>query len=314
MTNPPETWTDEDVRAALDPDTAIASQRTAFRALSDGRARMAEKVALGVGANTALGYLSTLSPDHGAVSKLVAVHPGNGSLGLPAISATVLVLDAATGRLRATLAGTALTELRTAAGSAVAVDALAPRGADELAVLGSGVQARAHVRAFARVRELRAVRLYSRNRGRREAAARELDAELDVDVRPADSPEDAVRGAALVATCTLSTDPVLGPVDPGTTVISVGGFEPHRREVAPALVRQAAPVVVDDVETAAAHAGPIIAALEQGAMSVEELHSLGDVLTGRRAGRTDEEQVIFYNSVGVAVQDAAAAHAVLGTL
>lgn len=309
-----EVWTDEDVRAALDLTTAIESQRIAFRELGAGRARMAEKVAVSGGENTSLGYLSTLSPRHGAVSKLVAVHPGNVERGLPAITATVLVLDAETGRVRAVLAGTALTELRTAAGSAVAVETLAQEGEHELAVLGSGVQARAHVRAFAQVRDLRAVRLHSRGRDRREAAARELAAELGLDVRAVDSAEAAVRGASLVATCTLSAEPVIDSVAPGTTVISVGGFEPHRREVGPALVRDADLVVVDDVATAAAHAGSIMHALAAGDRTAEDLRSLGELLAGLRDGRTADDQVVLYNSVGIAVQDAAAAHAVLGTL
>lgn len=314
MASTPEMWTDEDVRAGLDLDTAIESQRTAFRELGAGRALMAEKTALTSGDNTSLGYLSTLSPRHGAVSKLVAVHPGNAALGLPAITATVLVLDAGTGQLRAVLAGTALTELRTAAGSAVAVEALAQPGEHELAVLGSGVQARAHVRALARVRRLRAVRIFSRDPARRAAAARELADELDLDVVPVESAEQAVRGASLVATCTLSADPVLESVDPGTTVISVGGFEPHRRELGAELVRSAGSLVVDEVATATAHAGSLVHARAAGDLAAEDLRSLGEVLIGGRRGRTADDQVVLYTSVGIAVQDAAAAHAVLGTL
>lgn len=309
-------WTDADVAAALDLDAAIRSQRTAFTALGDGRARLAQKVSVPSGTGTALGYLGTLSPEHGAVSKLVAAHPGNAERGLPVISATVLVLDAADGRVRAVMAGTALTELRTAAGSAVAVDALAPEAADALAVLGSGVQARAHVRAIARVRTLRTVRIHGRDRERREALASELAAELGLDVRAADTAQQAVRGASLVAACTLSAEPVItaGRLEPGATVVSVGSFEPHRREVDEELVRRADLVVVDDVDTAVHHAGPIMRALERGDRTRERLHSLGEVLTGRAPGRTDPGQLVFYNSVGIGIQDAAAAHAVLGTL
>ncbi|MCA1185647.1 MULTISPECIES: ornithine cyclodeaminase family protein [unclassified Saccharopolyspora] len=309
-------WTDADVTAALDLDTAIRSQRTAFEALADGRARLAPKVSVPSGTGTALSYLGTVSPEHGAVAKLVSVHPGNAELDLPVISGTLLVLDARTGGPRAVLAGTALTELRTAAGSAVAVDALAPGAAADLAVLGSGVQARAHVRAIARVRELRSVRVHGRNRQRREALAAELAAELGLDVRPADTAEQAVRGAAIIATCTLSAEPVVATdlLEPGATVVSVGSFEPHRHEVDAELVRRAGAVVVDDADTAAGHAGPIVRALRDGDLDRDRLRSLGEVLTGRAPGRTAPEDLVFYNSVGVGVQDAAAAHAVLGTL
>ncbi|MFR9728237.1 ornithine cyclodeaminase family protein [Saccharopolyspora sp. MS10] len=309
-------WTDADVTAALDLDAAIRSQRMAFEALASGRARLAPKVSAPSGTGTALGYLGTLSAEHGAVSKLVAAHPGNAELGLPAISATVLVLDPRDGSLRAVLEGTALTELRTAAGSAVAIDALAPGSAAELAVLGTGVQARAHVRAIARVRALRAVRIHGRNPRRARALAAELAAELDLDVRPAGTAERALRGAELVAACTLSAEPVVHAelLEPGATVVTVGSYEPHRREVDDELVRRADLLVVDDVDTAAGHAGPLVRAIERGERERGQLRALGEVLLGRAPGRTRAEQLVLYTSVGIGVQDAAAAHAVLGTL
>ncbi|MER7083835.1 ornithine cyclodeaminase family protein, partial [Saccharopolyspora kobensis] len=118
-------WSDADVAAALDMDAAIGSQRVAFEALARGEAQLADKIAIRTGDDTTLSYLSRLSPRHGAVSKLVTVHPGNAGRGLPTITGTVLVMDPVTGRLVATMQATALTEIRTAAGSAVAADALA---------------------------------------------------------------------------------------------------------------------------------------------------------------------------------------------
>ncbi|PKW17694.1 ornithine cyclodeaminase family protein [Saccharopolyspora spinosa] len=309
-------WSDADVTAALDLDTAIASQRVAFESLGRGEAQLAEKVAVRTGNDTTLCYLSRLSPRHGAVSKLVAIHPGNADRGLPAISATVLVLDPATGQLVATMQAAALTEIRTAAGSAVAADALALPDADELAILGSGVQARAHARAIVRVRKLREVRIHGRDAARREAAAAELAAELGIPVRAVASAEEAVRGAPLIAACTLSTEPVV-PTDAvaaGATVISVGSFEHHRCEVDAELIRRAGAVVVDEVDAAATHAGPIVRALERSDIERAQLRALGAVLLGEAPGRAERGEVVFYNSVGLGVQDAAAAHAVLGTL
>jgi ornithine cyclodeaminase/alanine dehydrogenase-like protein (mu-crystallin family) len=309
-------YSDADVRAALDLDAAIASQRLAFESLGRGEAQQATKTAIRTGENTVLGYLARLSPRHGAVSKLVSVHPGNAERQLPAISAAVLALDAETGLPIATLRATALTELRTAAASAVAIDALAPAGADELAVLGSGVQARAHVRAIARVRALRAVRIHSRDPERREAAAAELSRELGLDVRAEPTAETAVRGAPLVAACTLSETPVVptDAVTEGATVITVGSFEPHRREIGTDLVGRATAVVVDDTETAVQHAGPIEDAIETGALRRESLTPLGSVLIGRSRPRRTNQDLIVYSSVGIAVQDAAATLAALNHL
>lgn len=310
----PVMLSDAEVTAALDMDTAFATQRAAFEALGRGTARLAEKIALPNSADdsVALCYVSRLSPDQGAVCKLVAVHPSNAERGLPSISATVLVLDGHTGRLVAVLEANALTELRTAAGSAVAADALACPDADQLAVLGSGVQGKAHVRALSRVRRLRQARIWSPNPQRRAEAAAELADELGLDVVASASPAEAVQAARLVVTCTLSAEPVV-PTEhlaPGTTVLSVGSFEAHRSEVSGGLVR-AARVVVDDIPTALEHAGPVVRGIASGDLRESELVSLGEVLIGRAAGRTDPSELVFYNSVGLGVQDAAAAHAVL---
>lgn len=312
------TWSDDEVAAALDMDTAITSQRRAFEALASGDAQLAEKVSLPhANSNDAtLCYVSKLSPSHGVVSKLVAVNPGNVDRGLPSITATVLVLDNTTGQLIATLDATAMTGIRTAAGSAVAADALAPSDADELAVLGSGVQARSHVRAISRVRRLRTVRIFSPHPGHRESAATDLSSELGIDVHAVETASDAVRDAAVVSTCTLSAEPVVATSDlaPGATVLSVGSFTHDRREVDADLARLAHRVVVDDPGTAAEHAGPIVHAIESGVLSKSDLVPLGQVLLGHSPGRSSDDDLVFFNSVGLGVQDAAAAHAVLGTL
>lgn len=307
---------DADVAASLDYDAAIASQRLAFESLGRGEAQQAAKTAIRTGEDTVLSYLSRLSPRHGPVAKLVSVNPGNADRGLASINATVLVLDAETGALTATMSGTTLTEIRTAAGSAVALDALAPADADVLAVIGSGVQARAHVRAISRVRALTEVRIHSRDAARRESTAAELAAELGLDVRAVGTPAEAVRDAAMVVACTLSPEPVVATADlaPGATVVSVGSFEPHRREVDGDLLRTADTIVVDDVETATHHAGPIMTALETGDLERDGLTPLGAILTAQAPGRKSAEDRIFYNSVGIGVQDAAAALAVLDLL
>jgi ornithine cyclodeaminase len=318
MTSVMTVWSEEQIVDAFDVDTAISSQRRAFEALGRGDAQLADKVSLSntMGTDITLAYMSKLSAQHGVVTKLAAVHPDNAERGVPVISATVFVLDPRTGHLVATLAGTTLTTRRTAAGSAVAVDALALRHADVLAVLGSGVQAKAHVHAISRVRDLAEVRLHSRDLARGKSVAAELSAELGLAVRAAPTAAEAVRGAPIVATCTLSTEPVFATaeLEPGATVISVGSFRHDRSEVEPSLIERGGAVVVDDVATAVEHAGPIVTALESGAISREKLVSLGDVLLARRPGRTDDGEIVFYNSVGIGVQDAAAAHAVLGSL
>ncbi|WP_336109959.1 ornithine cyclodeaminase family protein [Streptomyces sp. PTD9-10] len=304
-----------EVTRLVGADAAIASQRAAFTALGTGEADTPGKIMQPsrFDDSVVFAYVSRLSKDTGAVAKFGSVNPGNAAAGLPTVHAVVTALDPGTGRLAAVLDGTAVTTLRTAAGSAVAVDALAVPGRTELALLGSGTQAHAHARMIARVREVTAVRLWSPTPGRRTAAADTLAAGLGVPVRAVDSAEEAVTGAGVVAACTLSRTPVVRGawLAPGCTVVSVGSFEPTRHEVDTDVVRRAAAVVVDDAGTAAGHAGPVVDALRDGLLSPDALIPLGEVLTGRRGARTAPQDIVYYNSTGLGIQDAAAAWAVI---
>ncbi|MGW2285264.1 ornithine cyclodeaminase family protein [Streptomyces phaeochromogenes] len=305
----------DQVAALLDTDTAIRSQRAAFTALGDGTAELPGKIMhpSGFDDSVVFAYLARLSADTGPVAKIGSVNPGNAAAGLPTIHAVINALDPVTGQLVAVMDGTAVTTLRTAAASAVAFDALAIPDSAELGLIGSGTQALAHARSVARVRDLRAVRIWSPNPERRARAARLLAAELGIPVKAVGSAEEAVAGLPMVAACTLSSTPVVRGewLAPGCTVVSVGSFEPSRSEVDTEVVRRAASVVVDDPGTAAEHAGPVVDALRAGTLTRQDLIPLGEVLTGRHEGRTTGRDIVYYNSVGVGVQDAAAAWAVI---
>ena len=306
----------EQVSRLLGPDTAIASQRAAFTALAAGGADLPGKIMhpSRFDDSVVFAYVSRLSADTGAVAKFGSVNPGNAAAGLPTLHAVISALDPVTGRLVAVMDGAAVTTLRTAAGSAVAADALATPGSADLAILGSGTQALAHVRMIARVRDLKSVRLWSPTPAHRARAADRLAAELGLPVEAAGTAEEAVAGASIVATCTLSTTPVVRGawLAPGCTLVSVGSFEPTRREVDAEVVRRSAAVVVDDPATAAGHAGPVVDALREGLLTPEDLVPLGAVLTGDRTARTGPGDIVYYNSVGLGIQDAAAAWAVIG--
>ncbi|MFC9641754.1 ornithine cyclodeaminase family protein [Streptomyces mirabilis] len=303
------------VTELLDTDAAIASQHAAFTALGDGTAELPGKIMhpSRFDDSVVFAYLARLSADTGAVAKFGSVNPANTAAGLPTVHAVINALDPVTGQLAAVMDGTAVTTLRTAAASAVALDALATADSAELGLLGSGTQALAHARAVARVRDLRSVRVWSPNPARRARAARCLATELGVATRAVDTAEEAVAGLPMVAACTLSSTPVVRGawLAPGCAVVSVGSFEPTRREVDTDVVRRAAAVVVDDPETAAEHAGPIVDALREGVLARADLIPLGGVLTGRHPARTHPDDIVFYNSVGLGIQDAAAAWAVI---
>ncbi|MFC4032310.1 ornithine cyclodeaminase family protein [Streptomyces polygonati] len=305
----------EEVARLLGWDEAIASQRRAFTALAHGTVDLPPKIMhpSRFDDSVMFCYASRLSADTGAVAKVGSVNPGNAQWELPSVSAVVIALDPTTGQLAAVLDGTAVTTLRTAAASAVAVDTLALPDADELGLLGSGTQALAHAHAIARVRPLRAVRVWSPTEEHRSRTAERIAAELGLKAEAVATPREAAEGLPLVATCTLSKEPVLlGQwLAPGATVISVGSFEPDRREVDARTLRRAAAVVVDDPATAAAHAGPVVEAIRRGDLAAADLIPLGEALTGRRTARTGDQDIVVHLSVGLGAQDAAAAWAVI---
>lgn len=303
-----------DVERLLDVDLAIESQRRAFGELGRGRALLPARLLVdGVEDSVAFCYAARLAPDSGAVCKFGSVNPANAQRGLPTIAALITVLGAEDGRPVAIMDGTSVTTIRTSAASAVAVEALANRDAQHLAVLGSGVQARAHVRAISRVLDLRSVRIWGRNAAPRDSLARELNEEFPFEVTAVATAEAAVRDADVVVGCTTSFDPVFETawLKPSATVISIGSFAPNRSEVPQDLLTRAAAIVVDDVDTATEHAGPVVEGLATGLITADRLVSLGEVVAGLRPGRTDPAQIVYYNSVGIGVQDAAAAWAVV---
>jgi ornithine cyclodeaminase len=303
-----------EVRRLLTIDLAIESQRRAFEELGRGRALLPARLLVdGSEDSVSFCYAARLAPESGAVCKFGSVNPANADRGLPTISALITVLDGEDGRPVAIMDGTWVTTIRTSAASAVAVDVLANRDSCRMAVLGSGVQAEAHVRAISRVLALRSVQVWGRNRARSESLARELNGELDFEVTAAATSEEAVRNADVVVACTTSFDPVLESawLKPGATVISVGSFAANRCEVPQDLLTRAGAVVVDDIDTAVEHAGPIVEGLVSGLIARDELVSLGEVVAGLKPGRTSPSDIVYYNSVGIGVQDAAAAAALV---
>jgi ornithine cyclodeaminase/alanine dehydrogenase-like protein (mu-crystallin family) len=305
-----------DVAKALDLDTALASQREAFSRLGRGEADQPARLVLPVAEDDSLAfcYAARLGPGSGAVSKFGSVNPGNAAAGLPTVSATVLALDPDDGRLVAILEGTTLTALRTSAASALAATLLARPGAATAAVLGPGVQGHGHVRALAHALPLEQVRLWGRDRRAAERAAADLDREVRPRVLAAATVVEAVAGADVVATCTASPGPLVEAeqLGPGATVISIGSITPDRSEVGLGVLAAARTVVVDHRPAALEHAGPVIQALAAGLLAEADLVELGEVAAGRHPGRQDPDELVFYNSLGLGVQDAAAAWAVVG--
>jgi ornithine cyclodeaminase/alanine dehydrogenase-like protein (mu-crystallin family) len=308
-----------EVEARLDLDALIDALAHAHADLSAGRASMPTRIGAQVAERDAvLAAMPAYLPSAGALTtKLVTLFPENAGTRLPTHQAVIVAFDPETGEPLALLDGTAITAVRTGAASALSVRLLAPEDASTLAILGSGVQARSHARAIARVRRLQTIRVASREPEAVEALVGELRDELGVDVEAAGSYEEAVRGADLVAATTHSPQPVVERewLEPGAHVTSVG-VNPHGREVDGPVVRDALVVVESRAAALApfpAGSNDLLWPIRDGLIGEDHIHAeLGELVLGTRPGRTHPRQITLYKSVGVAVQDAAAASLVLG--
>jgi alanine dehydrogenase len=307
-----------EVEAALDRDRLVDAVAAAMAELSSGAASVPGRTAALVPAvGGALMAMPAHVPGAGALAaKLVGQFPQNPAQGLPSHVAIIAVFDPATGVPLAVMDGEAITAARTAAASALSVRLLARADAEVLAVLGTGVQARSHGLAVARVRSLRDVRVAGRSLAKAEALAVELASELGVPATAAPGYREAIAGADIVCACTHSPEPVVQGawLRPGMHVTSVGVNGEGRELDAEAVARS---LVVVESRTAALAAFPtgsndLAWAIRDGAVTADHVHAeLGELVSGTRPGRTSAEQITLYKSVGVAAQDAAAAAMVL---
>jgi alanine dehydrogenase len=297
--------TQREVRELLDLDRLIDALAEAHADLSAGRTSMPPRVAALVAEREALlGVMPAYLPSAGLVCKLVTLFPRNRDR--ETHQAAIVVFDHSNGTPVALMDGTYITATRTAAGSALATRLLAREDAYVLALIGTGVQARTHARAIPRVRPIEEIRVAGRDRAKAEALAEELGPHA----RPAASYEEAIRGADVIAATTHATEPVVRRewLEPGAHVNSVG-LNPSGRELDEATVAEAT-LVVESRESALAP--PPAGAPELVGVAPDRVHAeLGELVAGAKPGRSSPDELTLYKSVGVAVQDAAAAALVL---
>jgi ornithine cyclodeaminase/alanine dehydrogenase-like protein (mu-crystallin family) len=295
-----------DVRALFPPKEGPAPMRDALMALARGEAHQPLRpVVSPEGASGLLAMMPAYTAAAGYGVKIVCLFEGNIALGLDAHQGAMLLFSGDTGEALALLNASVLTELRTPAVTAVATEALARPDAAELTVFGIGVQGAAHIRTLAAVRSLNRVRVVARDAARAGLVCAALSAELALPVEVASSAEEAVRAADIVVTATNAGEPLLRYdwLRPGTHVNAVGSCVPHTRELDTATMAHAR-VFVDSIESATHEAGDYLFAAREAAI---DLTSLGDVLLGRSPGRTSPGEITVFESVGVAVEDLAAA-------
>jgi ornithine cyclodeaminase len=241
--------------------------------------------------------------------KAICITPSNPAAGLDTHQGVVLVSSGATGEPLALLNASAVTEIRTAAVSVVATQLLARPDADVLAVIGAGVQARAHALALDQARALTGIRFASRDAAKAAQLAASLAGQTRAPVRACESVQAAVAGAGIVVTATSSAQPVLDAawLAPGTHINAVGACLPHLRELDAATMARGV-LFADRRESVLAEAGDYVLAAGEGAVGPENIRAeLGELLTGQAAGRASADEITIFESLGLAIEDLAAA-------
>ncbi len=301
------------VEHALPMRDAIRVNARAYVLLSRGAAVVPQRISITTEQGISLFMPAYVPPTGDLAVKVVSVFRENPRLRLPTIHALVLVLDSHTGRPLALMDGTRLTALRTGAGAGAATQVLAREDSRVLAMFGAGGQALDQVEAVLAVRPVEEVRIYTPSGTSAERlAARLQERHPDVRFRAVPTPRDAVWGADIISCATTSHTPVFDPADvaPGTHINGVGSFTPEMREVQVVGLPNLR-VFVDSLDAAREEAGDLIQAVAEGHLRWEEVTEIGRVLDGQLPGRQSPDEITFFKSVGVAVQDAATAGAVL---
>jgi len=305
-------WLSEtEVRALLPLPELLDAVEQALAAFSARAATQPVRTVLSIPGGV-LACMPGLLKEQGALgAKLVTVCPNNLERGLTSHLATILLLDPDTGQLLAIMDGRYITEMRTAAASAVAVRYLARKNSQRLAIIGSGVQAASHLQALSLVRNFREVRCWSRT-------PQNLHKFVDqwkhgpYAVTATDNAQQAIETADVIALVAAGSDPVIQDawVKPGACIVAVGACRPSEKELQPSLLARAR-LFVDSREGAFRESGDILDAVSRG--HITENHILGEVgelVADPRLGRLDENDITIFKSLGMAVEDLAAAQLV----
>lgn len=300
-------WLNEtDVRAVLPMADLIQAMEGALASFSAGQAKQPVRTVI----ETPGGFFGTMPAYLGSTpamgAKLVTVFHENTGKGLTTHLATILLLDPDTGNLLAILDGRFITEARTAAVSAVAARYLAREDATVLAIIGSGVQAGSHLEALSLERKFTEVRCWSPSAAH---VASFVSQWKQYPVRAVESAEIATRGADVIALVTASPTPVIADewVKSGACVISVGACRPNQREMDPALVAQGR-LVVDSRAAALTESGDVVLGIHEGRFTESHIAAeLGEVVKDPKLGRRDASEITIFKSLGLAVEDVAAA-------
>lgn len=289
-----------DVEQLLDMQTALDCVERAFREWGEGRATNLPR--------------SRIHQKHGGLHLMSAALPAFGVIGFKAYTwfttgAKFLVnlYSSETGELLAILEADRMGQIRTGAASGIATQWMARDEAQSIGIFGTGYQAQAQLEAVCAVRKIRQVKAFSRRADRREAFCQSMAEQLKIDVRPAESPQQVVEGADIVITATTAGEPLFDGdwLAEGTHLNVIGSNSLVRAEVDTTTVVRADRIVVDSLEQARMEAGDFLRPIERGLLYWDRIAELGDLVIGRVRGRTAADEITYFKSLGIALEDVA---------
>lgn len=305
----------EDIKKVFTIKDAIEADKKAFRYVVEGKCEIPLRTNIQAPKYDGCflfmpAYLEEMDT---ASLKIINIFPHNIDNGIPSSPAQVLLIDGKTGLVTAVLDGTYVTQLRTGAASGAAFDVLAKKDCRIGALIGTGGQVPTQLEAMLAARTLQEVRVYDMNPERTKAFAETMQEELkDYGARivPAASSDEAIDDADLIITVTPSSKPVFDgtKVKAGATISCVGAYQHHMQEMDPAILPRASKIYFDSREAVLSESGDILIPLEEGIITEKDFTGdLGDVLLGKVVGRENDDEIIVFETVGVAAQDLVAA-------
>lgn len=306
--------TRSDVKALVTLDEIVTAVKDAFIQKSEGKVQMPAKNFLFF--KNYQGDLrsmpSYLEGSDIAAVKIVNSHPENRAKGLPSVMGVIVLVSPETGAPLCIMDATLLTALRTGAASSIATDILAKKEAHVFGMVGAGAQAQAQLEAIVKVRDIEYMKVFDRVISR----AKEFTSQMSqifgsIHIEVATTVADAVKGSDIVTTITPTKAPIVMDawVEEGVHINAIGADAPGKQELDPRILKRAK-VVVDDLEQAS-HGGEINVPIKNGIIKIGEIYAeIGDLITGKKPGRTSNKDITIFDSTGLAIQDAASAAAV----
>jgi len=303
----------KDLEAVMTMKETIEVVEHAFKELTMGTARMPTRVGLTVFDKAGwMGVMPAYLSGIGSLAaKIVAVFEDNPSKhNLPTVLATLTLNDASTGYPLAFMEGTYITAMRTGAAGGVAAKYLARKDAKTVGIFGTGVQARTQLLAVNEVRDVEKVYAFDILANQSRKFAEEMSKAIGADIKTVNSPEIVVKKSEIIVTATTSRTPVFDGklLKQGTQINAIGSFRPDARELDDNAILRSK-VVVDSKEAALAEAGDIVIPLKDNVINETHIYAeIGEIITGKKHGRISDDEITLFKSVGLGVQDAAAAH------